>query len=427
MTITIEMPYGRKALHAVVPGTLSVFSLDIAATSPLDDAVAALRAALHAPIEMDGAALKGIRHGERVAIVLSDSFRHTGIAEVLPALVEEILRRGVAEKDLCFLVATGVHRRPTVEELQRIMGSELYARYASQCFPHVPDDADGLVYVGNTSRGTPVWLNRRLFEVDRVILTGTVVLHYFAGFGGGRKSIVPGLAGEQTIAANHSLNLHPYEDRLNPDVQIGRLDGNPVAEDMAEAAAFAPAECVVNTVLNRDNRIAGLFVGNRHAAHEAACAFAARMYEVPLPHPADIVIASAGTARNFVQSHKALFNAYQAMKPGGRIVFLTPAQEGLGASAFRDWLSLGTWHAVIQRLRESAEINGQTALSTLEKAPSAVMVTEMNDAEVRLTGARKAQSLQAGLGLCLSELAAAGVNNPSICLMPSASYTVPRS
>ena len=427
MATTFEMPYGHKVLHAAVPEGIPVFSLDIAAVPAIDDAVAALRTALRTPIEMDGPALKGIRQGERVAIVLSDAFRHTGIAELLPALVDEVLRRGVDEKDLCFLFATGVHRRPTVEEMQRIMGAELHARYASQCFPHVPDDADSLVFVGNTSRGTPVWLNRRLLEADRVILTGAVVLHYFAGFGGGRKSIVPGLAGEQTIAANHSLNLHPNEDRLNPDVRIGRIEGNPVAEDMAEAAALVPVECVVNTVLNRENRIAGLFVGDRTAAHEAACAFAARMYGVPLPHSADLVIASAGTARNFVQSHKALFNAYQAMKPGGRIVFLTPAQEGLGASGFREWLSLGSRHAVIQRLRESAEINGQTALSTLEKAPSAVMITEIDEAAVRLTGARKTHSLQTGLDLCLSELAAAGVNHPSICLMPSASYTVPRT
>jgi nickel-dependent lactate racemase len=305
------------------------------------------------------------------------------------------------------------------------MGESIYAQYAAQCFAHVPDDADELVFVGNTSRGTPVWLNRRLLEADRVILTGTVVMHYFAGFGGGRKSVVPGLAGERTIAANHSLNLHSTEDKLNPDVQIGRLDGNPVAEDMAEAAGFAPVEFIVNTVLNRENHIAGLFVGDRDAAHEAACQFADRMYRVALPHAADLVIASAGSAHNFVQSHKALFNAYQAMKPGGRIIFLAPCREGLGASGFREWLGLGTRTAVITRLRKNAEINGQTALSTLDKAPSAIMVTEMDEAEVHLTGARKATSLQAAVDLCLGELAEAGVRDPTICLMPSASYTVP--
>ena len=426
MNRSIEMPFGRGTLHAVLPAGLSSFSLDMAPVPSIAEPVAALRAALHAPVGMDGGALKGIRHGERVAIVLSDAFRHTGMAELLPALVEEVLHRGIDQADLCFLVATGVHRPPTDDELRRIMGADLHGRFATQCFPHTPDDVNALLFVGNTSRGTPVWLNRRLLEVDRVILTGTVVLHYFAGFGGGRKSVVPGLAGERTIAANHSLNLHPGEDRLDPDVQIGRLDGNPVAEDMAEAAEFAPVECIVNTVLNRENRIAGLFVGDRNAAHEAACAFAAQLYEVPLPRLADLVIASAGTAHNFVQSHKALFNAYHAMKTGGRMVFITPAQEGLGACGFREWLALGSRHAVIRRLRESAEINGQTALSTLEKAPHAVMVTEMEEAEVRLTGARKADSLQAAVDHCLRELTGAGVRNPSVCLMPSASHTVPR-
>ncbi len=425
MQSNIEMPYGRKTLLAALPRDTGVFSLDIAPTLAMADPATALRTALRHPIGMDEGALKGIHRGERVAIVLSDSFRRTGVAELLPVLVEEVLRRGVREKDICFLVATGVHRPPTPEELRSIMGAEIHARYAPQCFAHAADDGDGLLFVGNTSRRTPVWLNRRLLEADRVILTGTVVMHYFAGFGGGRKSIVPGLAGEQTIAANHSLNLHRTEDQLNPDVQIGRVDGNPVAEDMAEAASFAPVEFIVNTVLNREGRIAGLFVGDRHAAHEAACRFAAGMYQVSLPHAADLVIASAGSANNFVQSHKALFNAHQAMKPGGKIVFVAPCQEGLGAAGFREWLGLGTREAVIGRLRRHAEINGQTALSTLEKAPNTVMVTDMDEAAVRLTGARKAPSLQTAVDLCLAELAQAGVREPRVCLMPSASYTVP--
>jgi nickel-dependent lactate racemase len=427
MPFTIEMPYGQNALRAVLPREDSVFSLDVAAVPALTEAAARLRHALRQPIGMDGTALHGIHCGERVAIVLSDAFRHTGIGELLPVLVQEVQRRDVQEKDLFFLVATGVHRPPTVPELQKIMGEGLFERCAARCYPHDPKDADRLVFVGKTSRGTPVWLNRRLVEADRVILTGPIVPHYFAGFGGGRKSVVPGLAGERTIASNHSLNLHGTEDRLNPDVQIGRLAGNPVAEDMAEAADFVPVECIVNTVLNREGRIAGLFVGDRTAAHEAGCAFASRIYETPLPRAADLVIASAGAARNFVQSHKALFNAYRAMKPDGRIVFLTPCQEGLGASGFGEWLGLGSRHAVITHLRTNAEINGQTALSTLEKAPSAVMVTGMDELEVHRTGGRKAANFQAAVDLCLRELADAGVHNPSVCLMPSASHTVPRA
>ncbi len=425
MATTIQMPFGQRTLHAVLPQDATCFTLNIAQTKALTDPSGPLRAALHQPIGMDGPAMKGIRAGERVAFVVSDSFRHTAVAELLPVLVAELLKRGVRPSDISFLVATGVHRPPTTDELRKILGAEIHDRFGFQCFAHDPHDEDALLFVGNTSRGTPVWLNRRLFEADRIILTGTVVMHYFAGFGGGRKSIVPGLAGERTIAANHSLNLHPYRDTLNPDVQIGRMDGNPVAEDMAEAAHFAPVEFILNTVLNRDGRIAGIFLGDREAAHEAACSFAASMYQVPLPRPAHLVIASAGSATNFVQSHKALFNAYQALKPGGRIVFLTPSHEGLGASGFRDWLGLRTPHAVMQRLRRHAEINGQTALSTLEKAPSAVMVTDMDESEVHITGARKAASLQVAIDLCLHELAGAGMLNPSVCLMPSASYTVP--
>ncbi|NLF58277.1 MAG: DUF2088 domain-containing protein, partial [Candidatus Hydrogenedens sp.] len=268
-------------------------------------------------------------------------------------------------------------------------------------------------------------INRHAVETGFLIATGTVVLHYFAGFGGGPKSIVPGLAGVQTIAANHSLNLDPLEDRPDPRVRIGVLGGNPVAEDIADAAGMVRVDLCVNTVLNRQGEICGLHAGALDAAHLAACAQAAALYTVSLDAQADLVIASAGTARNFLQSHKALFNAWQAMRPGGKILFLAPCPEGLGGSNFAEWLKLGNPESVIRHLRSHAEINGQTALSTLAKGPSTVMVTGMPPELVRDIRAVPAGTFQEGLDHCLAELRAGGTARPAIRPMPSASHTVP--
>ncbi len=249
--------------------------------------------------------------------------------------------------------------------------------------------------------------------------------YYFGGYGGGRKALVPGIAGAETIAHNHAMNLHPVEDRLDPAVRIGALAGNPVAEDMLEAARLCPCTGIINTVLNRAGAIAGVFAGELEAAHRAACTLARDLYAVAVERRADLAIAAAGPVRNMLQSHKALFNAYQALAPGGRLVFVAAAPEGFGGNQYEAWLRLGTPEAVIAELRKRAEINGQTALSTLEKAPHALFVTELEAEAVGLMGGRKARDLAHAIDRAREELAAAGVAQPHVLVMPSAAYSVP--
>lgn len=421
----IRMPYGSATLEADLAGADPIATLDVAEAPALADPGAALRDALADPIGLNGNALDAVRPGDTVCVIVSDSFRYTGMERVLPTLVRALEDRGARAEDISFLYATGTHRGPDEAEARQILGEEIHARFAARAHTHDPHDDAMLADLGTTSRGTRVRVNRRALECDHLVVTGTVVLHYFGGFGGGRKAIVPGVAGVETIAQNHARNLDPVEDRLNPAVRIGVLDGNPVAEDMLEASLRCPVRVLINTVLNRQGRIAGLYAGDLQAAHRAACDHALRLYGAPLARRADLVVASAGGAKNFIQSHKALFNAYQAMRPGGRIVFLAPAPEGYGGNKFREWVALGGRAEIIAALRERAEINGQTALSTVEKAPSAVFVTGMAREDVELLGGRKAESLQHALDLAVAELTAAGVARPTAVILPSAGYTVP--
>ena len=421
----VVMPCGSSVMEANLDWGHSLGSLDIADVPGLTDLQTAYRRAVTQPIGFLSGLWDSFRPGETVAIVLSDAFRHTGMNQLLPFMLEDLFRAGIAEKDILFIFATGTHRPPTQEEQARIVGADIFARFQSQCIVHDPHDEACLLYVGETRRGTPVWTNQQVYDCDRVILTGAVVLHYFAGFGGGRKALLPGLAGAVSIAHNHALNLHPKENRLNPAVRIGALDGNPVAEDMLEGAQLCKTDGIINTVLNRRGEIAGIFSGEMDAAHRAAARFAWQCYAAPIRRCADLVIASAGDAANFVQSHKALFNASLAATPNCRIVLLAPAPEGLGGDKFDRWLALKTREAIFTELRKHAEINGQTALSTIEKAPRTILVTDLSDSDVALIGARKAASLDDALALARTELRQTGVTDPTCYCMPSASYTVP--
>lgn len=418
----IALPYGQKTLEADLDWGRFLGTIDIADTPPLKDPGQALQDAFDRPIGLDKPLRDIVGPGHSVVILVSDAFRQTGADLILPPLIAELRQAGVAEENITLLFATGTHRAPNPEEQARILGPELHVRFRTRVFVHNPYDEAGLAYVGVTSRGTPVKINRLAFEADHIIATGAVVLHYFGGFGGGRKSIVPGIAGVETIARNHARNLHPVEDRLDPAVRIGALEGNPVAEDMFEAASMCRVSFILNTVLNRQGELAGVFGGALDAAHRAAAAFARRLFAVPIAEQADLVIASAGTAKNYIQSHKALFNAYQAMRPGGRLILLARAPEGLGNPDFRRWIDLGSREAIIAELRKNAEINGQTALSTIEKAPSAFFITELPGEEVAALGGRKAHTLAEALEGVRQDL---GPGEPSWYLMPSASYSVP--
>jgi nickel-dependent lactate racemase len=421
----IRFSYSAGVVQADMGWGRCLGVLDVAPAEALADIPGALCAGLENPIGLPSPMLESVKPEQRILIIVSDSFRRTGVALLLPTLIEALGNLGVRDADIGFLVATGTHRPPTADELQGILGGETVARFEDRIVCHDPHDTAGMIHVGATSRGTRVTVNKSALEAEHVIVTGATVLHYFGGFGGGRKSILPGISSVDTISQNHSLNLDPESGELNPDVRIGRLEGNPVAEDMMEAARMVKITGMVNTVLNREGAIAGVFVGALEAAHRAAAAFALRLFGIRIMEKADLVIASAGPRKDYVQSHKALFNAYQALKPDGRIVLAARCEEGLGGEQFEKWIRLGSREAIIEGLRNQSEINGQTALSTIEKAPCAWFVTDMPSEKVTMLKARKAPTLEEALKRAREELASAGNDNPTYYVMPNAAYTVP--
>lgn len=362
-----------------------------------------------------------------ISIVISDSFRYTGLEQFISPLLKLLLTSGCKPENLKFLVACGSHRPPTETELQSILTPQVFNNFKEQIFIPDPKDLSQYNYLGTTKQGTPVYVYKEVMESDFLILTGTILFHYFAGFGGGRKLIVPGLSALPTIQHNHALSIHPTRCEIHPDVKIGRLDGNPVAEDLLEATLMTKKNIfIINTVLSPAKKILNMFCGDLIEAHKAGADFARDIYSVNIPQTADIVIASAGDSKNFLQSHKALVNAWQARKkPYGKIIFIAPCPEGLGGFQFKEWLKIRDPEKLVAHLRKNGEVNGQTVISTLEKSPHTYFLTEMDKETVSLLGGEKIETIEEGFKLACEELKKSGISEPTWMFLPHALYSVP--
>lgn len=277
---------------------------------------------------------EAVKPGDKVCIVISDTTRRwQQPSAYLPVLVERLNKAGIPDEDLLILCATGTHRKQTEEEHISLVGKDLYRRI--RFIDHQCDDKEHLTYMGTTSRGTPVWLDSYAMSCDKIILTGGVVYHFLAGFGGGRKSIVPGIAGRDTINTNHNNALNKgLGSGSNPRVCNGNMtEDNPFHSDLMECAAFARPAYLLNVVVDDNYQIVGAFAGDWRKAHAEATKLVQRLDGVPIPHRTPLVIASAGGYPkdiNLYQTSKTLSNALAAVAPGGTMILLSECREGFG-------------------------------------------------------------------------------------------------
>ena len=263
-------------------------------------------------------------------------------------------------------------------------------------------------------------MNKRVAQADRRILTGSVVHHFFAGYGGGRKALIPGVAGYETIRKNHSLML---DERS----RIGKLKDNPLHEDLLEAAQMVGCDFLLNTVLNEQKEILGFFAGDMIKAHLAACTMVDRVNGVEIKYLADVVIASCGGYPkdiNLYQAHKALYNAMQALKPGGQVIFLAECTEGVGSDTFQEWAhKFGSLHQLEEAIRREFVLGGHKAytLSRLLQRGTVYMVSGLSPQKARLFGFVPVASLDEALEMVY------GHNRSKLTyIIPQGSLVVPR-
>ncbi len=336
MTKHFDFAYGSGS----IPLTVKAGKIDViesVAPAPIGDLPEAFRRAVEEDA-VDSPALKDcIAPTDGVTVVISDITRAYMHQERVCPLLLDYLHDvcGVPYENIVYLVAVGTHRHQTAEELPKVASP-----YVAERVRVINHDCDGeLAYVGATSRGTRVEVNP-LVVGRKVILIGGTVHHFFAGYGGGRKSILPGVAGRATIMQNHAHALDPLAAQPNPLCGLGVTALNPVHEDMAEAAALVNPAFGINLVCDGQGRHLALPSGHWLRAWEESCALADRINGVPIPEKADAVVVCAGGYPkdiNLYQSCKSLINGFQALKPGGRLIFISECREGGGPAEFFGW------------------------------------------------------------------------------------------
>ncbi len=305
-----------------------------------------------------------VRPGEKIAVITSDITRPMPTWRVMPALLDEMYAAGVSREDITLIFALGSHRCHTPEERRRLAGDRAWQEITC-----VDLDSGDCVHVGTTSRGTPVDIDRRVVTADRRICLGNIEYHYFAGYSGGAKAIMPGVSTRDAIQANHSR-------MVQPTACAGRLERNPVREDIEEAASMVGVDFILNVILDSRKEIIRAVAGEVTQAHRAGCAFLDTLYRVEIPERADIVLVSqGGTPKdlNLYQTQKALDNAKHAVKPGGVVVLMGSCAEGLGEKIFEEWmLSAPSPHALVERIQREFRLGGH-------KAAAIAMVLERAD------------------------------------------------
>ncbi len=297
-----------------------------------------IKGALQNPI--DSAPLASIvRPNDRIIILFSDMTRlWTRSYAFMPFILKELEKGGVKQGNISAICGNGDHRDNTEEEFRKLLGGESYEKLKGRIYNHHARIDDENTYLGKTTLGTPVEINKKVLEADKVILTGGIVHHFLDGFGGGKKAVMPGVSSRNSIMKNHSLALHPVPGKgLDPLVGAGILRGNRLSEDSIEVASFVNPSFLVNSVVSTNNKIAYLATGNYITAHEEGAKFCDTYYSHKIKVLADLTITSCGGYPgdiNFYQTYKTLYNAERATKPGGAIIVLTESREGMGNDDF---------------------------------------------------------------------------------------------
>lgn len=360
---------------------------------------------------------------DKVLIVVSDVTRlWIKTASFLPIIVDRLNKIGIVDKDITIIIATGTHRGQSEEEHKLIVGEKIYERITV-----IDHDCDGeTLYCGKTSRGTEVEINK-IIEGKKIILTGGIVHHLMAGFGGGRKSILPGIASRKTINQNHLHSLSPDEPCSNPLIGAGVLENNPLNLDMIEAAALVKPAFLVNSIVDTSGNIVHFVGGHFIKAWESGCNWVDDNFGVPIKEKADVVIASCGGYPkdiNLYQSTKSLFNGVMALKNGGTLILLAECIDGAGADSFFSWIEPLKRGDLDSELRKSFTIPGYIFYAAIESSINAnvVLVTSIDAEIIKPMGIKAVKSLEDGLKIAGI---ADGCEDKKIILMPYAGSTVP--
>ncbi len=352
--IKIDLPFGHDTIGIEVPSEKLVGTFLPRAVKPLLDPADALREALLDPVS--GSTLRDMASGAaRVAIAIEDATRPVPSALLLDAVMSELETGGVSPPQVKVIVATGLHRPMTDDELAGALGRWFGVVEHEN---HDAADPQRLTRLGTTSLGTEISVNRSFLEADLKVTTGDVEYHQFCGYGGGVKCVYPGLADAAAIRMNHSrMDL--------PGTGPGSIDGNPVREEINEVGRMAGVDFNVSVAMDAEHRIVAVRAGDPDLSFRQACRFIDEMYLIELPRRADLVIASPGGHPKDIelyQSQKAIEEATRVVEPGGNVLITARCDEGSGSSLFEEWMDEAySADDIIRRIQERFVMGGHKA------------------------------------------------------------------
>ncbi len=330
--VDVWLPYGKTEVCARIPTRNFLGMIEPKEKPGVADPRVEVERALNEPIGTKR--LSGIaKAGDKAAIVVDDATRATPSYLMVPPILDELNKAGVKDQDITVIFGCGTHRPVNPKEMKTLVGEETLDRVKT-----ISHDcrAKNLVHVGKTKTlGTKVYVNKVFAEADVKVLTGDVGLHYYAGYGGGRKSVLPAISGIETIRHNHAAILHPK-------ARTGILEGNPVHEDMVEAARLAKPDFILNIVTNSKSELVRAFAGDLEKAHAEGVRLVDEMYKVPIERRAKIVVVSPGGHPldiNLFQAYKGVDCALEAVKRGGVIIWAAECPEGHGNQVFYEWMT----------------------------------------------------------------------------------------
>lgn len=329
-----------------------------------------------------------IRKNDKIGIVIPDDTRKAGVKIYLPIIIKELLKAGISKNNIIIFIASGAHK-----PMDKMKVNNLIPYKINKSFKIICNNAfvSKNFYLGGiTKRGTKIWINKEIKKVDKLIATSSVLYHYFAGYGGGPKILIPGLAGYESIAGNHKLTL-TKKGKFNNKCRNGNISDNPVYLDIAEAVSrfFRKSSVLyLGTVLNEKGEIIKAFCGDIIEEHKKAAKFLDGIYKIKIKQKADAVICSAGGYPkdiNLIQSHKSIHNAYAAVKKNGTIICFAECGEGIGSKTFLKFFNYNNIADLKKNILKEYSLNAQTALSFWNKLLNAtiILITKLDKKKVR--------------------------------------------
>lgn len=341
-----------------------------------------------------------IHANSRLLLIVPDHTRKCNLPIILSPLLDALEKQFAAQIEI--LIANGSHVEQPAQVIMELLTSKIYHRCAVS--QHDSQKNDELVYLGETTRGTEIRLNHKVKEADFIITIGGILYHYFAGFGGGPKMLLPGVAGYETIRQNHGRTIDSHSGAFHPRCFEGNIEDNPVYDDLAQVLNVVENVLSLQVILSPDNQIVFCEAGPIRETQRKLVKGVEQIYTLPINEKADVVIADAGgwpSDVNLIQAHKAIHHAFQAVKPGGCVLVIAECREGVGSKTFLPVFQYRDSQTIGRALTTNYQINSHTALSLKEKAEQVrlIMLSSLDRTIVEKTGMTAAADLKEAMEL----------------------------